>query len=108
MSTSWFTPFTPRPLATDRDPNRLEQEAADMGWLMAAVEGRRFIWSHLARCGVFCTSYTGDTRTYFNEGRRDVGLELLASLHASCPHLTALMWRENAYHDRNHADDPNT
>ncbi|MDA8231577.1 MAG: hypothetical protein M0006_09585 [Magnetospirillum sp.] len=60
--------------------------------VMATPEGRRYVWWLLERCGVFRTSFTGDSATFFNEGQRNVGLTLLGDIHAVCPehYLTML------------------
>lgn len=44
------------------------------------AQGREFLWWLFEICGVFTTSYTGNSDTYFNEGRRAVGNEVLHRL----------------------------
>jgi len=49
--------------------------------IMKTADGREWMWDHLARCNVFAQTYTSDTHdTAFNEGRRSIGLRLLADL----------------------------
>ena len=62
--------------------------------VMATVEGRRWTWWLLDRCGVFRTSFTGDATTYFNEGTRNVGLMVIADINALCPEQFATMMTE--------------
>lgn len=62
-----------------------ELEKNDLVWLMSQARGRRFIWRLLSKAGVFQSSFTGNSATFFNEGRRDVGLWALASITAHCP-----------------------
>lgn len=62
-----------------------ELEKNDLVWLMSQERGRRFIWRLLSRAGVFQSSFTGNSGTFFNEGRRDIGLWVLSSIMASCP-----------------------
>ena len=40
-------------------------------------EGRAVVWRVLELCGIFRQSFTGDpAHTYFNEGKRKIGLEI--------------------------------
>lgn len=56
--------------------------------------GRRLIWWLLDRAGLFATSYTGDDRTIFREGRRDLGLQVLSWTHRADPEAYVDMLRE--------------
>lgn len=67
----------------------------DLKWVMADKRGRRFVWSQLEVAGIYRLSYTGDDRTIFNEGRRSVGLKLLAEIDANCPNEYLQMLKEN-------------
>ena len=62
--------------------------------VMATADGRRWIWWLLDRCGVFRTSFTGDSTTFFNEGSRNVGLMVIADINAACPDLFVTMMTE--------------
>lgn len=62
---------------------RLQLEQEDLRAVMRTVEGRRFIRAQLARCGVWRTSFTGNSETFFREGQRNIGLMLLDDLHSS-------------------------
>ena len=69
----------------------------DWANLLATREGRRIVWAKLERCGVFQTSFTSNgSMVMFREGRRDVGLQLLADIQAVAPEAFLTMWRENA------------
>lgn len=50
--------------------------------LLRSKETRRFLWRMLSHCGVFHLSYRpGDPHgTEFREGRRSIGLELIAQM----------------------------
>src|SRR5690554_3518938 len=70
----------------------LEQDLAqrqaneDFRWLMDDPRGRRFVWQLMGRCRVFEPVFnTHGGLMNFNEGRRDVGLFLLAELTGLCP-----------------------
>lgn len=56
----------------------------DLKWLMADKRGRRLMYDLLARAGVYQGSFTGNSETFFREGRRDVGLQYLREIEALC------------------------
>ncbi len=62
--------------------------------VMATREGRRYLWWLLDRCGVFRTSFTGNSTTFFNEGQRNVGLMLIADITTACPEAYIVMLNE--------------
>lgn len=65
--------------------------------VLSTVQGRRFVWGMLERCGVYSLSYTGDpTRTAFNEGMRNVGLLLIALLNECGDEWYGVMQKENS------------
>lgn len=87
-----------------------EEELADLHRLMGEPWGRRWMWRLLAKTGVFESSFNpSGSVTYFNEGRRIVGLDYLQEATAECPEEYLLMTQEaNARHraqERDH-DDP--
>lgn len=60
----------------ERFAKRKEQE--DIQFLLSTPQGRRYIWKVLSICGVYRQSAVDSgSWTYFNEGRRSVGLKLL-------------------------------
>lgn len=71
-----------------------QQDKEDFLELMSTKAGRRFIKALLVDCGVFRSSYTGSAETYFREGRRDVGLRVLARINEWCPQLYATLMQE--------------
>lgn len=56
-------------------------ELNDIKALMSQPAGRRFMWRLLTRCGVYQSSFTGNSGTFFKEGERNVGLWVLADIH---------------------------
>ncbi len=74
---------------------RREQQVADIRWLMAHAEGRRIVWRLLEHAGVYRTSFTGNSGTFFNEGRRDVGLFLLSEVHEASVQSYVKMLKEH-------------
>ena len=79
-----YDPMNPR--ARERDQQQdarakqlaREQLALDVQWLMADPRGRRLMTAWLAFTGVDRTTFDGTSRSYFNEGARNVGLMLKA------------------------------
>lgn len=104
-------------MTTDRDPTDLRaQERAraeadervarqrrieldDVRWLMSDKRGRRLIWRLFAIAGIYRTSFTGNSTTFFNEGRRDVGLHFLSDVQEACPERFLEMLKEQKEHD---------
>ena len=54
----------------------------DLNAVMGTVEGRRFFSWLIMHCGQNSTSFTRDSRTYFNEGMRNVALMLESCVKA--------------------------
>jgi hypothetical protein len=93
----------PRHVQDRRKRHRLLDRRADAAFaqLMATPDGRLWTWRVLCACGVFHSSWDPHAgRTSFNEGRRDVGLQLLADVNRICPELYGQMQKENADNDR--------
>jgi hypothetical protein len=58
-----------------------EKELDDVRAVLDTGAGLRFVWRILNEAGVFMTSFTGEApSTFFNEGRREMGLRVLADL----------------------------
>ena len=58
------------------------QNLNDLNVVMATVEGRRFFQWMIMQAGQNETSFTRDSRTYFNEGMRNVALMLESCMKA--------------------------
>lgn len=58
--------------------HRLDQNALKS--ILKSTEGRWFLMRLLDATGVNSNSFTGNSTTFFNEGKRQVGLELLARI----------------------------
>jgi hypothetical protein len=54
--------------------NRARVIRDDWSWLMSSRRGRRIVWGILEECGVYRTSFTGNSETFFREGKRSIGL----------------------------------
>jgi hypothetical protein len=69
-------------------------ELSDIAVILGTRSGRRFFWRLLTQCGIFRSSMTGNNTTFFNEGRRDVGLHFLADSQ-EFPEQYLMMMRES-------------
>jgi hypothetical protein len=71
--------------AATKEQTRFETavELDDIKWLMGSKRGRRIVWRMLAECRLFQQSFDGNANwSIFNEGKRSVGLKLMAQIHA--------------------------
>lgn len=71
-----------------------DQEVADFKWLMSDKRGRRFMWRLLGITGLYRSSFTGNSSTFFNEGQRNIGLMLIAEVNDLTPDSYAIMLEE--------------
>ena len=71
-----------------------DQEKADFAWLMSDKRGRRFMWRMLEVTGVYRSSFTGNSETFFREGARNVGLKLISDIHEFAPDAYTTMLEE--------------
>ncbi len=69
-------------------------EVADVRFLLGTQQGRRYVWRHLTNAGIFETSFTGNSTTFFNEGKRAVGLKMLAEVMEANPEAYVVMMSE--------------
>jgi hypothetical protein len=77
------------------------QQLEDVRWILSTKSGRRFFWRYIGDCGVFRSSFTGSSDTFFKEGMRIVGLNLLSDINDADPKAYALMMSENSEGDTN-------
>jgi len=87
--------------ALNRAKIRTQIEIADFKWVMSNKRGRRFAWRLLEKAGVFRSSFTGNSETFFREGARNIGLQVLAMIHEHVPEAYTLMLQEQRDNERN-------
>jgi hypothetical protein len=81
--------------AEQRNKLAMDTEVGDIKWLMGSKRGRRIVWRHLERAGVFRLSFnTNAMAMAFAEGNRNEGLHILSLVHAACPELYPVMLKE--------------
>jgi hypothetical protein len=81
----------------DREKNKFKQDTEDndLKFLLASDQGRRFIWNMLEKCGVFKSSFTGSSETFFLEGQRNIGLKLMSDIMRVDPDSYLKMIKSN-------------
>lgn len=62
--------------------------------IMTDPECRAWMYDLLEACGVFRTSFTGNSETFFREGSRNVGLKVMGEIHKDHDQLYVQMCRE--------------
>lgn len=85
-----------------------QREIDDFKFVMSDKRGRRFMWRLLDRAGVFRSSFTGNSETFFREGMRNIGLMYVGELNEHCPERYLQMVNEHKEakaHERRNADD---
>lgn len=70
-----------------------DQKENDLRYVLASDQGKRFIWGLLEACGIFKSSFTGSSETYFLEGQRNIGLKLLADVMKTDPEAYIKMYK---------------
>lgn len=81
--------------------NALEQQTSrqkeidDFKWLLAHKQGRRIAWRLLEHAGVYRQTFTGNSESFFLEGKRSVGLFVLAEVMDASVDAFTLMTKEN-------------
>jgi len=53
---------------------------ADINSVVSTAQGKDVIWEILSLCGIYDNQFTGNSSTFFNEGRRSVGLDVIQML----------------------------
>lgn len=82
--------------AKAREKQERESEQSDFKWLMGSRRGRRIIWRHLERAGVYKLTFnTNAMLMAFAEGNRNEGIRIIDAIHTLCPELYATMVIEN-------------
>lgn len=76
---------------------KLEREILlnDVRHVLSSVQGRRFVWRILDMAGVYRSSFTGNSTTFFNEGARNIGLRVLSDVMDAKPEAFLQMQQED-------------
>lgn len=68
--------------------------AQGLAHTLSTMEGRAWVYKVLDACGVFRTSFTGNSETFMREGQRNVGLLIMADIMRDQEEAYLLMCRE--------------
>jgi len=90
-----FHDLSKREEALLRGKKAQERADNDLKKVLSIVEGRRFIFNVLARAGIWKSSFTGNSSTFFLEGARSQGLFLLDHMMKVSPEKFTQMIQEN-------------
>lgn len=72
-----------------------ETQAADIKWLMEHPQGRRLVWDLLSFTGIYRQVFTGNSETFFNDGKRVVGLRYLDLVNRNAAEQYTTMLKEH-------------
>ena len=87
---------------TQKDKNIRDTELEDWRLLLSKQWGRRLVWRILDQTGLYRTSFTGNSTTFFNEGQRNIGLWLVDEvLSADADQYLSMIKENNKQGDQN-------
>jgi hypothetical protein len=70
------------------------QNRHDIRQMLAADFGRRFLWRYLSKCNVFSTVQGPSPQIHFDEGFRQVGLDMMNDIIDANPEALVRMMDE--------------
>lgn len=80
---------------TDAQKRARQKDINDVRAILKTPEGRRYLRKLLGKCGIFRSSFTPNSNlTAFNEGKRDIGLEVLIEINEADGSAFAQMQNE--------------
>lgn len=94
---SEYDPNNPAHVKQAEAKHKIETDAEvqDLRAIMESPTGRRFMWRLLEQTGLYKTSFTGNSTTFFNEGQRNIGLWLISQVNENCLDEYTRMVKEN-------------
>jgi hypothetical protein len=78
----------------EKSQRRRDREIDDMKFILNTVQGRRILHKYLSQSGVWQSSFTGNSETFFREGERNMGLKMLADINDADPEFLMIMTKE--------------
>lgn len=73
----------------DKETKELEIIQDDLGDFAGTRGGKLWLRNVIVNCGIMQHSFTGNSTTFFNEGRRDVALSILKDVKEANPEAYA-------------------
>lgn len=97
MAENQYNAADPRHIKSRKGREKLEllRNEDAFKFVMGNVQGRNFVWNLITYTGLYDDSFTGNSSTFYNEGKRAIGLRLIADLEEVCPAEFVLMWQEH-------------
>lgn len=77
-----------------------ERETEALRSILSTFDGRAFLWRLLEECGIYTSSFTGNSTTFFNEGKRHIGLWTLNEIMEVDPNAYMKMKVEAVERDK--------
>lgn len=74
---------------------RRSQDLEDIRSVMQSAAGRRLIWRMLSDANIFRSCFTGNSQTFYLEGRREFVLPYYQDIMQACPELFWQAQQEN-------------
>jgi hypothetical protein len=81
---------------TEEQELEIENEDADLHWLLSSERGRKLMWRALEETGLFQSVFDENHPAMsFREGKRNLGLKLLSTINRANSDLFLSMLEEN-------------
>lgn len=77
-----------------RHAQREQKRVQGLQRIVQHEDSRLWLWDLLEKCGIFRTSFTGNSETFFKEGARNVGLIVQADVMKHAPETYITMMKE--------------
>ena len=85
---------------TEEQEIEIENEDADIHWLLSSERGRKITWKALEETGLFRSTFDENHAVMtFREGKRNLGLKLLSTINRANSELFLTMLSENGEFD---------
>ena len=69
----------------DKESQEYDVLCANVRQLLKTRQGKDVIWHILSLCNIYSDTFTGNSQTFYLEGRRSVGLQVLQLLEDADP-----------------------
>ena len=81
-----------------RESSKRTEEARIRGLrvILASTDARTWLWDLLGSTGLYKSSFTGNSQTFFLEGQRNIGLMIQADIVKHSPDALLSMMKEHA------------
>jgi len=75
----------------EREKYEIEELRNAFRTILGTRQGRKVLWFILDICNVYGDCFTGNSRTFYLEGRKSIGLELIDAIEDARPGTYARM-----------------